>query len=101
MRWLGSYLRGYVNSLNPLHHSAIWPQAALSIPKRATHSAGSTIGTAEFLGHPNALLSRSATKIAWATRDLPAQRRVHRVLKQIVIEQAVTANRMKVGLPVD
>ena len=34
-------------------------------------------------------------------RDLPAQRRVHRVLKELVVQQTVTADRMKVGLPVN
>ena len=34
-------------------------------------------------------------------RDLASQRRMHRVLKEVVAEQAVPADRMKIGLAVD
>ena len=45
-----SYLMGDISSLNPFHHNAIRRQALLSMPKCATHSAGSTTGDGRILG---------------------------------------------------
>ena len=101
MRRSVSYRSGDMSSLNPFHHKAIGRQALLSMPKCAAHSAGSMTGTAESLGHPNACLRVERDQDRLCQRDLPAQRRVHRVLKKLIVEQTVAADRMKVSLPVN
>ena len=55
-------------------------------------------GIGDSFGQPKARRGVKRLQHRLGQRDLAAQRRVHRILKQLVVQQTVAANRMKVRL---
>ena len=81
-------------------HKQTDSQTDLSIAKRRTHSTGSTSGAGEFIGQPNALRAQ-LMEHGLGQRDLAAERRMHSVVEQMLVEQTVVADGMEIRLAVD
>ena len=96
-----SYRSGDISSWNPFHQRAITLPGVLVDSEMRDALGRINDRNDRILGPTKGPPGAKCDKDRLRQCDLPAQRRVHGILKELVVQQAVAADRMKVRLPVN